>query len=136
MAFLTKDRNTPKREATRFRDPVAAGERIFAGAMVSLNSNGYIIPAGKPGSQTPRGMALKEVDNRNGGDGDAYAEIESGVFGLKSNGTITRNQVGNGTGFVDDQTVGDNGSTYAGYILDLEGEGTDAIVWVKVGPSW
>ena len=46
MTTLTK--NAPRTRLThghRFRDPVAAATRIFAGSMVALNGSGYAIKA-------------------------------------------------------------------------------------------
>jgi hypothetical protein len=131
MAALTCDRMTDKRPTSLYRDPLAAGARIFAGAMVVLDAQGFLKPAGATG--TARGMSQKEVDNRLGQAGDVFADVEAGCFGLKSDGSINRTHIGKDAQFVDDQTVSATGSgKLAGLIKDVEGDGLDAIVWVQV----
>ncbi|MDR0498387.1 MAG: hypothetical protein LBH03_01470 [Holophagales bacterium] len=131
MTALTCDRDTPKRIAALYQDPVAAGYQIFAGAIVVIDPNGFVRPGGAMG--IARGMALKSVDNRLGGDGDCTVEIESGCFGLKTNGTINRTHIGKPVYLMDDQAVGATGPYAAGILKDVEGKGNDAIAWVDVG---
>jgi hypothetical protein len=118
-----------------YRDPVAGGVRIFAGAMVALDGSGHAVAARKQPGIRARGMALREADNRQGGDGDCYVEVESGCFGLKTDGQMSRHDIGREVYFADDQTVtaSSDGLSLAGILKDLEGEGHDAIAWVLVG---
>ena len=52
MTALTHDRNTPRREAFDFSFPVAAGKRIFTGATVVIQADGYAAP-GSTATQSP-----------------------------------------------------------------------------------
>ena len=135
MAALTKDRNTPSRTAELYQDPVAAGARIYAGAMVCLDAQGFAVPASGATGLTARGMALREADNRQGGNGAVAVDVQSGCYGLKSDGSIGRQHIGRTAYFVDDQTVSAtaDGRSAAGAIKDIEGQGHDAIAWVIVG---
>ena len=137
MAALTNDRDTHKRIGAMYQDPVSGGARIFAGAMVVLDASGNAKPAHVATGLTPRGMALKEVDNRLGAAGDMVVDIESGIFALKTDASISRTDIGHKAYFLDDQTVaatdGSGTRSEAGIIKDVEGAGYDAIAWVQVG---
>ena len=137
MVALIQDRNTPKRIGAMYEDPVAADARIFAGAMVVLDASGNAKPAYAATGLTARGMALKEVDNRLGAVGAKFVEVESGIFGLKTDATLNRANIGKPVYFTDDQTVtataGNGERSAAGTLKDIEGAGYDAIAWVQVG---
>lgn len=127
MTALTK--NTPRTrvgEGRRFRDPLAAATRVFAGAMVALNAAGNAIPA-IPTAVRVRGVALAEADNSDGLAGAASVDIERGPF-LFANSTaapVTRAHVGANVYVVDDSTVGSAsaGTIVAGKCLDVTPEG-------------
>ena len=137
MVALISDRNTPKRIGAMYEDPVAAGMRIYAGAMVVLDASGNAKPACSEAGLTARGMALKEADNRLGAGGDMVVDVESGIFGLKTDATLDRTHIGKPVYFTDDQTVtataGNGARSAAGILKDIEGAGYDAIAWVQVG---
>lgn len=44
MAALTRDRNTHMQDAGVIPVPVAAGVKIFAGALVATNATGHCVP--------------------------------------------------------------------------------------------
>ena len=123
MTALTK--NTPRTRVgngLRFRDPVAAGAVIFAGALVALNAAGNAIPA-IPTATRMRGVALAEADNTGGVIGDAGVDFERGAFLVPSNGSINRTHIGGNVFVVDDNTVGAAGTLIAGKCLDVTPEG-------------
>lgn len=123
MAALV--RNAPRTALThgrRFRDPVAAATRIFAGAMVALNAAGNAIPA-IPTATRMRGVALAEADNSAGAIGAVSVEIERGPFLVANNGSVTRTHIGGTVFVVDDNTVGAAGTLVAGKCLDVTPEG-------------
>ena len=127
MAALTQ--NAPRTrvgEGRRFRDPVAAATRIFAGSMVALNATGFAIKAVTTATRV-RGVALAEADNSGGAAGDGFVEIERGPFLFRNDGTnaVTRAHIGANVYVVDDNTVGSSAAStiVAGKCLDVTPEG-------------
>lgn len=128
MTALTK--NTPRTrvgEGQRFRDPVAAATRIFAGSMVALNAAGNAIRA-IPTAVRVRGVALEEADNTSGAIGDQTVDIERGrafLFSNDATNAVTRAHIGASVYVVDDNTVGSlaTGTIVAGKCLDVTPEG-------------
>lgn len=118
-------RNTPRTQVglgLRFRDPVAAATKIYAGSLVALNAAGNAVPAA-PASTTMRGIALSEADNTTGAIGDVSVEISRGPFLVANDGTIDRTHIGTDVFVVDDNTVGETGTLVAGKCLDVTPEG-------------
>ena len=127
MTALTK--NTPRTrvgEGKRFRDPVAAATRIYAGSMVALNATGFAIKAVTTATRI-RGVALAEADNTEGAAGDGFVDVERGPFLLANDVTnpVTRAHIGANVYVVDDNTVGSSATStiIAGKCLDVLPEG-------------
>ena len=133
MVALTQARSTPRREGTDFGRPVAAGARIFGGALVFL-VGGYATSAVSAAAIVD-GRASETVDNRDGAAGSLRVEVDRGTFAYASAGgadAITAADIGKDAYAVDDQTVGltNGGGTRprAGRIEDVTTEG----VWVSI----
>lgn len=134
MTALSADRNTPRRERTTRHVPVAAGVKLYAGAMAAINTaTGYLVPVTQ--SATLRGAARisKLVDNTNGAAGAVMAEQELGTFRWENSAAadqITRADIGSDAYGVDDQTVaktnGGNTRSVVGRIADVDDQG----VWI------
>lgn len=127
MTALTQ--NSPRTrvgEGRRFRDPVAATMRIFAGSMVALNATGFAVKAVTTATRI-RGVALAEADNSTGAAGDISVDIERGAFLLRNDTTnaVTRAHIGTNVYVVDDNTVGSSATStiVAGKCLDVTPEG-------------
>ncbi len=131
MVALAKDRDTPKRDGKLLGYPVAAGQRIYAGALVVLQA-GYARGGLTALNLIAVGRANGPVDNTGGAVGAATIEVERGVFRFAQDGTITQANVGATCFIVDDQTVaaGNGGGTRsaAGIVRGLEPGG----VWVEI----
>ncbi len=135
MAALTKDRSTPARSGEHVSDPVKAGVKIFAGAIVVLDADGWAKP-GVPGTGLKvRGRAERQVDNTLGANGDAFVmSNRKNVFRFENLATdlVDRTMIGADCFIVDDQTVaatnGGNPATrsVAGKVVDVDDSG----VWV------
>lgn len=134
MVALTADRGTPKRDNKRFSLPVAASTKIFAGALVCLNSGGFATKGAASTTLKSVGVAQGLADNSAGANGDIRVEVERGLW-LMANSTstdqITLADVGATCFVVDDQTVAktNGGSTRsaAGVVRDVDATG----VWVE-----
>ncbi len=134
---LTKERDTKRREHTTNEDPVAAGAKIFAGALVCLKA-GKAVKGAVATDLTARGRALETVDNTGGTDGAKTIRTDVGVFLFDNHGTdtVTASHIGKDAYIVDDHTVaatgapasGTNTRSKAGRIIGLEG----TRVWVEI----
>lgn len=123
MAALTKDRNCGAKYTSRVIScGVAAGAKIFAGAQVSSNLAGYLIPADKTtAGQVVMGRSAEYVDNSAGANGDLDCLVEKGVFGMINDANaVTQADIGHVCYVVDDQTVADEteGSAIIAGIVD------------------
>jgi hypothetical protein len=131
MAALIQERNTPERSGQVVCDPVAAGVKIYAGALVVLDASGNAKPAITATGLKGRGRAKETVDNSTGAAGDVFVTVERGVFAFANDGNVTRTHIGGSAYAVDDQTVAPTDGTgtrsAVGIIRDLTAEG----VWVQ-----
>lgn len=106
MAQLTSDRKSERKQGAVFGLPVAAGARIYAGAMVSVDSSGYIVPASDSSSEIFIGVAKYEADNSSGANGDVTCEgYLKGVFQMNASG-LTQADLVKEAFIVDDNTIG------------------------------
>jgi hypothetical protein len=107
MAGLTKDRATPYREGVEVEYPVAASVKIYAGSLVCGNTSGFAAPAGDTSGFRLAGVALEQVDNSSGANGDKNVRVRRcGVFEFDA-ASITQAMVGDPMYAVDDHTFDD-----------------------------
>jgi hypothetical protein len=107
MAALTKDRATSYREGVEIDFPVAATTKIYAGSLVCVNASGYAVPAADTAGLKFIGVALQQLDNSSGANGDKSLRIRrTGVFEFDA-ASITQAMVGDPMYAVDDHTFDD-----------------------------
>ncbi|MGE4296943.1 MAG: hypothetical protein AB7E47_02845 [Desulfovibrionaceae bacterium] len=130
---LSKDRNTPYKDAEIISAPVAADAKIYAGALVVANATGYAEPGSTATTLTYLGRAEEQVDNTDGADGAKSVLVRRGkAFKFLNSGTdaVTQASLGKACYIVDDQTVaatsGTSTRSQAGIVLGVESDG----VWV------
>ncbi|MCH8274212.1 MAG: hypothetical protein IH851_05430 [Armatimonadetes bacterium] len=96
MAALTKAYETQQKPTVIVSYPVAASTTIYKGALVGVNSIGYVVPMDHAtASLTYMGIAEETVDNSSGSDGDVSVRVSktgSGVFA--DAGTATQADIG------------------------------------------
>lgn len=106
MVALTN--NAPRRSRGLTRKgsyPVAAGVRIYAGALVMINSAGYAAPAAaSAGNLGGVGVASREANNTSGANGAINVETEDGEF-LFAADTAAQTIVNRGVYADDDNTI-------------------------------
>lgn len=131
---LTADRNTPMMDAELLAVPVAASTKIFAGAIVVLNSSGYATKGAVAATLTFLGRAEETVDNSSGSNGDKTITVRrKAAFKWKNYGSdaIVQADLGKTCYIFDDETVAKtNGSaarSAAGKVVGIESDG----VWVE-----
>lgn len=132
MSALTRDRNTPLMNATVIAVLVASNAKIFAGALVVANANGYAAPGSTAVGLTYLGRAEESVDNSGGADGAATVPVRRlNAFKWGNDGSITQAHQGKTAYIVDDQTLaatdGTGTRSAAGRIVGIESDG----VWIE-----
>ncbi len=106
MAVLTADRKTERKQGAIFGLPVAAAAQIYSGAMLNVNSGGYLAPAGDSVGETFVGVSKQEADNSSGANGDITCEgYLKGVFQMNAGG-LTQADLVKEAYVVDDNTIG------------------------------
>ena len=133
MTALTQDRNTLRRDGVQTEPPVAAGARIYGGALVAINAAGFAVPGSTATGLIGAGVAEQRADNPGAAAGAIRVRLNRlpHCFGNSDSAdAITLADVGSDCYIVDDQTVAKtNGSgtrSRAGRVFDVDGEG----VWV------
>lgn len=128
---LTADRMTSSRKGDLLELPVAAGVKIFMGALVMVD-NGYARPGAASTTAVAVGRAVQKVDNTSGAAGAVTVRVERGTY-LYKNATadpIAQADLLKAAYVVDDEQVaktnGTNTRIRAGQIVDICADG----VWV------
>ncbi len=105
MTALSADRKTIYREGIEVGYKVAAGAKIFAGALVCLNSGGYAVPGSDSAGFKFIGVAVEAVDNTSGSNGDKSVRVKrKGIFRFSASG-MAITDTGAAVKVSDDQTV-------------------------------
>jgi hypothetical protein len=131
---LTFSRPTQQKGKELALFPVAAGVKIFAGALVALNATGYLVPGAVSTTLRYQGKAEDYVDNTAGVDGAKKVLVRRNLafkFANHQADPVAQADVGNTVYIVDDQTVaktnGANTRSAAGKVLAIDADG----VWVE-----
>ena len=131
MTALTQDRNTPRRAGKQVAAPLAATAVIYTGGMFTLDATGNAKAAVAADKKPVHAVATVRAVKAEGAE---LAHGERDVFRL-DNATdakaITRADIGANAFVVDDQTVGNTGTSIAGEIVDVD----DVGVWVDIGKA-
>lgn len=112
--------------------PVAADAVIYAGALVAINTSGYLVRASADTTLRVVGIACTEKDATDLANGDLEVEVDSNICLLGNGSTsITSNDVEALCYVVDDQTVNLSDGSSAGTSQVTRGDvvfnGTDAV---------
>ena len=133
MVALTKERNTKSRMGDVRAEPLAAGAKLFAGAIVMRNASGLATKGATATGAFGIGIALETVENT-GAAGAASVKTRQGTFHFANSGggdAIAQADVGRVCFIVDDQTVaktnGGGTRSPAGIVDGIEG----GDVWVR-----
>lgn len=132
MTALTRDRNTPLKNAELIGVEVAAGAKIHAGALVVADADGYAAPGSTATGLTYIGRAEEAVDNTGGADGAVAVLVRRRhAFKWGNDGSITQAHLMKTAYIVDDQTLaatdGTGTRSAAGRIVGIDTDG----VWIE-----
>lgn len=132
--MLAADRNTASKDGELISVPVAAGKKIYAGALVAADANGNAMPGAAATTLTYLGRAESFVDNTGGAGGDKDIIVRRGkafLFANSATDPVTQASLGKACYIEDDETVAKtNGAgtlSAAGIVVGLADNG----VWVE-----
>lgn len=132
MTALTRDRNTPLKDAEIVAVLAAASAVIHAGALVVANAGGYAAPGSTATGLTYIGRAEESVDNTGGANGAVAVLVRRlNAFKWANDGSITQANLMKTAYIVDDQTLaatdGTGTRSAAGRIVGIDTDG----VWIE-----
>jgi len=111
MAALAANRDTEQIGSfTLVEMPVKASTHIYKGALVSVDSTGYLIPAADTASTVVVGVAYEEGDNSSGSNGDVTVRVMRGGIYRYDATSITQAMIGATMYVKDDHTFDDSSS--------------------------
>ena len=134
-ASTTTEITVPEKSGFVAIIPVAASTKLYAGAMISLNSSGYAVTATDTAGQRVIGRCAATVDNSTGSAGALSVRVRRGVFGYTNSSTnaLTQAHVGKFAYVEDDHTVANTATnkTKAGYVVSVETNSAGVtIAWI------
>ncbi len=134
-AALAADRDTSMRAGDSINIGVAAAKKIYEGALVARDANGYATPGATATTLVGIGRAEEQVDNSAGANGAKTVTVRKGIFKFGNSAAadaITDAVIGTNCYIVDDQTVAKTDGTatrsVAGKVFKVDSDG----VWVDM----
>ncbi|MDQ2823025.1 MAG: hypothetical protein M3Y65_22040 [Pseudomonadota bacterium] len=131
---LNASRNTPYKDGHLLPFALAAGAKIYAGALVCLNAAGYLVPGSASPTLKYVGRADDFADNTAGADGQKVVTVrrrKAFKFVNSSVDPVAQVDLNNTVYIVDDQTVAKTNGTgtrsAAGRLVGIEPDG----VWIE-----
>lgn len=106
MTALIEDKQIELQDGVEKDFPVAAGEKVFAGALACVNAAGYALEGSDTAGLIFQGIAMEQKDNASGSNGDLDIVLKRrGLVKMIMGTAITQANVGDNVFLVDDQTV-------------------------------
>ncbi|MFA5187075.1 MAG: hypothetical protein WC551_11385 [Patescibacteria group bacterium] len=131
MGALSADRATIRKDGDLATYPVYQSVTIYNGALVSINSSGYAIPAADTASTTFAGVATAQADNSSGSSGAINVTVRrKGVFKFPAT-SITQAHVNGIMYLKDDQTFDNTSSNLiaCGRLIKYE---SSTLGWIEI----
>ena len=137
MAALA--RNTPRQfrgsEGVIKSYPVNGGSRIYAGAIVMIDSDGYARPAAAlAANKGCVGIAMEEANNTSGSDGTISVRVQSGLVLLTATSIAQANILAKVYASTDND-VDETQGTNEPLVGVLEEFVSSTSGWVRIGPG-
>jgi hypothetical protein len=106
MPALTQPYETHEREGLIVAYPVKANARIWKGALVCIDSTGYLVPASDTANLRFVGVAFESVDNTGGANGAKRCRVvKRGTFIYNRIGSFTQADIGTTARAITDNEV-------------------------------
>lgn len=138
MAALTVDRHIPKIQNAEpymgggnvIRQTVAATTQIFRGSFVRIDAGGDIVPCASTSTEPCLGIAMENVDNDPGADGDKTCQVLMGAVIQHIVASATKANIGDAVFTSDDQTLLLTATTNEpfGWILGLTDTANECVI--------
>ena len=133
MAVLTEDKIIKsKAQSVILENGLAAGVKLYRGAMVKVTAPGYLAPIADEVGAKMAGVNTFQSDNTGGLAGDVYGRYwTQGIFLLTGSG-LTQADIGSDVYALDDQTITTTAATHlkVGSIVAPFVSATEA--WVQI----
>ncbi|BCW95745.1 MAG: hypothetical protein WHS44_09000 [Fimbriimonadales bacterium] len=106
MPALSQPYETHEREGLIVAYPVKANAKIWKGALVCVDSTGYLIPASDTANLRFVGVAFESVDNTGGANGAKRCRVvKRGAFVYNRAGSYTQADIGTTVRAISDNEV-------------------------------
>lgn len=133
---LTSDKQIERTDGVQLAFPVNGTSKIYAGALVCVDADGYLVPGADTAGLIFQGIAMQQRDNASGDDGDQLCVVQRRGLVKCAIAAATPANIGDSVFLVDDETVGLAATTtndiYCGIIAGF----VDAThVWVDIEPA-
>jgi len=137
MTALAEDKRIEYREGVEISCPVDDGDKIYGGALVCVNADGYLVPGDDAAGLIFHGVSLEQKDNTDGSDGDLECQIRRrGLFKCILDTAITQANVGDNVFLVDDQTVDLTANVTHNIFCGIIAEFIDTThAWIDIEPA-
>ena len=133
---LTSDKQIERTDGVQLAFPVNGTSTIYAGALVCVDADGYLVPGADTAGLIFQGIAMQQRDNASGDDGDQLCVVQRRGLVKCAIAAATQANIGDSVFLVDDETVGLAATTtndiYCGIIA---GYVDTTHVWVDIEPA-
>lgn len=126
MAALTQAHETQEKDGLLIAYPLKANAKLWKGALVSIDSAGYAVPAADTSGHKFVGVAYETADNTGGADGALKCRImKRGTFVFNRSGSYSQADVGVVVKAVTDNEVAKTSTNNinVGTVVDLPATG-------------
>ena len=136
MTALTEDKQIELQDGVEKDFPVAASQKIFGGALVAVNADGYALEGSDTAGLIFQGVAMGQADNSFGANGAISVVVRRKGLVKCVIAAITQANVGDKVYLVDDQTVGLAATTTNDILCGKIAGYVDAThCWVDIEPG-
>jgi hypothetical protein len=137
MTDLSADVKREYREGVELSIPVDDGDKIYAGANVCVNADGYAVKGADASGLIYAGVSREYADNTNGQDGDINVLVKRrGLFKMAFATAISQANVGDNVFLADDNLVDVAGNVTYNIFCGIIAAFIDTThAWVDIEPA-
>jgi hypothetical protein len=137
MTALSADKQLERTDGVLLGFPVDDGDKIYAGALVAVNADGYLVPGSDTAGLIFAGVSEEQKDNTSGSDGDLTCLVRRrGLVKCLLDTAISQANIGDNVFLVDDQTVDVVGNTTHDIFCGIIAKYIDTThAWIDIEPA-
>ena len=133
---LTSDNNLERKDGVQQALPVKGAAKIYAGALIAVGDDGYLVPGADTAGLIFQGVSLQHKDNTSGADGALSCVVHRRGLIKCAIASASQANVGDRVYLVDDETVGLIGTTDNDIFCGIIAGFIDSThVWVDIEPA-